>query len=256
MPTNAKLDALRLQISEAGDKGLALAKMKLGGASGADKKAAAAELRDLLGALTRDGSIRGPFKSGASQIYFSAGHGPNVDRVCDLVERLVRDAGVKLPSKKALDDKVKGLNKRYFPDALKQATSKRAILEVIRGSSKFYLHRDVAAERFGWERGNPSGAQQEPATERPLSFEDLLPVYRRLKAEQGGFKAINISDVVKALKAPQTDVHRLIAEEAKAGRVTVHGANSVDLPDEVMAAALRLPGHAEAFVTVAVKEDR
>jgi len=255
MPTNAKIDALRLQISEAAEKGVALAKMKIAGASGADKKARAAELRDLLLALTRDGSIRGPFKSGASQFYFAAGHGPSVDRVCELVERLVRDAGVKPPSKKALEDKVKGLNKRYFPDALKQAISKRAILELSRGSSKFYLHRDVAAERFGWERANPSGPQAS-APERLLTFEDLLPVYRRLQAEQGGFTAINISEVVKALKAPQADVHRLIAQEAKTGRVTVHASTSVNLPEDVLSAALRLPGHAEPFVTVAVKEDR
>jgi hypothetical protein len=251
MPTNAKNDALRLQISEAGDKGLPLSKMKLGG----DKKAAAAELRDLLATLARDGAIRGPFKSGGSQIYFSAGHGPSVDRVCELVERLVRDAGVKLPSKKALDDKVKGLNKRYFPDALKQATARRTILEVSRGSAKFYLHRDVAAERFGFETQGRLEAAEQPKRERNLTFAELTTVYSRLKAEQGGFSAVKIYDVVRALGVTTEQAHEFIASEAKAGRVTLHPTNSVNLPREVMDAALRLPGHAEPFVTVSVRED-
>jgi hypothetical protein len=251
MPTNAKNDALRLQISEAGDKGLPLSKMKLGG----DKKAAAAELRDLLATLARDGAIRGPFKSGGSQIYFSAGHGPSVDRVCELVERLVRDAGVKPPSKKTLEDKVKGLNKRYFPDALKQAMAKRAILELSRGATKFYLHRDIAAERFGFETQGRLEAAEQPKPERELTFVELTTVYHRLKAEQGGFTAVKIYDVVKALEAPTERVHELIAREAKAGRVSIHPTNSVNLPREVMDAALRLPGHAEPFVTVAVRED-
>src|SRR3954454_13290060 len=148
---NRKLDALRAKLAEAGDSGLTLAKMGLSGKSGPEKKAREAELRETLAALAHDGSIRGPFKAGATQVYFSAGFGPSVDKVCDLVERLVRDAGVKLPSKKALENKLKGFDKRYFPDALKEAASRRAILEVACGSAKYYVHRDVAAERLGFE---------------------------------------------------------------------------------------------------------
>ena len=49
-------------------------------------------------------------------------------------------------------------------------------------------------------------------------FEDLASAYRRLKAEQGGFTAVKIHDVVKALDAPLAQVHELIAREARAGR--------------------------------------
>jgi hypothetical protein len=223
--------------------------MRPSGKAGADNKAREAELRDILAALVRDGLIRGPFKNGNSQVYFSSGSGPTVDKVCGLIERLVRDAGVKLPSKKALEDKVKGLNKRYFPDALKEAASKRAILEVACGISKFYVHRDVAAERFGFETQDQPGGQE-------LTFENLATVYRRLKTEQGGFSAVKIYDVVRALDATTEQVHQLIAKEAKGGRVTLHPTNSVNLAREVMDAALRLPGHAEPFVTVSVREDR
>jgi hypothetical protein len=252
---NPKIDALRAKLAEAGEAGLTWAKMKPGGKSPSEKKAREAELRDMLAALASDGSIRGPFKNGNSQVYFAAGSGPTVDKVCELVERFVKDAGVKLPSKKALESKMKGLNKRYFPDALKEAASKRAILEVACGSSKYYIHREVAAERLGSETQGQSAPPEPPATERELTFPDLATVYRRLKSEQGGFTAVKIYDVINALGAARERVHELIAREAKAGRVTVHPTNSVNLPREVMEAALRLPGHAELFVTLAVRED-
>jgi hypothetical protein len=108
----------------------------------------------------------------------------------------------------------------------------------------------VAAERFGFETQGP------PAAERELTFAELATVYRRLKAEQGGFTAVKIYDVIRAMGATAEQVHRLIAEEAKAGRVTVHPSDSVNLSREEMDAALRLPGHAEPFVTVAVREGR
>lgn len=247
----SRLDALRARIAQAGDAGLALTKM-----GGGKTKARESELRDLLAALARDGSIRGPFKSGKSQVYFSAGSGPTVDTVCDLVERLVRDAGARPPSRKALEGKMKGLDKRYFPDALRQATTRRAVLEIVCGSSKYYLHRDVAAERFGFEAQVPPGAGERSPAERELGFAEFAAVYRRLRAEQGGFTAVKIFDLVKALNAPTEQVHRLIATQAKAGRLTLHPSDSVNLPREEMEAALRLPGQAEAFVTVAMREDR
>jgi len=89
-----------------------------------------------------------------------------------------------------------------------------------------------------------------------LTFAELATAYRRLKADQGGFTAVKIYDVVKALDAKMDQVHELIAREAKAGRVTLHPSDSVNLTREEMDAALRLPGHAEPFVTVAVSEDR
>jgi hypothetical protein len=250
MSNSLNIDDLLTKIAAAGDAGVTLAKIMPRQKAGA-KGAREAEMREALAELVRNGSIRGPFKKGNSQLYFAAGRGPTVDAVCAHVERLVMNAGTKLLSKKALQDKVKGLEARYFADALKQAASKRSILEIACGNSKYYLHRDVAAERFGL-LGDP----ESPATGWDLTFAELATVYRRLKDEQGGFTAVKIFDVIKALNAPQADVHRLIAEEAKAGRVAIHPTNSVNLPREVMDAALRLPGHAEPFVTMAVREER
>jgi hypothetical protein len=249
----AKLDTVGADIVGAGDVGLTLGQIrkKFVGKSGTKAKAREAEMRERLASLVREGAIRGPFKTGASQLYFAAGRGPSIETASDTVAEFVFQSGVKLLSKAALEKKITGLNRRFFADAIADAVAKQTIMELVQGRARFYLHRDVAAERFGFEVEGPT-APKKPA----LTFADLSPVYRRLKAEQGGFPAVKIFELIRALKAPKAEVHRLLIEEANAGRVTIHPTTSVELPPEVIDAGVRLPGFAEPFITVVVKDDR
>ena len=80
-------------------------------------------------------------------------------------------------------------------------------------------------------------------------MEDLLPVYRRLKAEQGGFSAVKIFDLMKALNLPKSDLHRLLIEEAKAGQNYDPSHHLGRARAEVVDAGIRLPGFTEPFVT-------
>jgi hypothetical protein len=86
-------------------------------------------------------------------------------------------------------------------------------------------------------------------------LETLLPAYRRLKAEQGGFSAVKIFDLMQVLDGSKEDLHRLLIDEAKAGRVSIHPTTSVELPAELVDAGIRLPGYPEPFVTVIVKNE-
>jgi hypothetical protein len=155
------------------------------------------------------------------------------------------------------------MNRRFFADGLKHAIASQAILELSCGSSKYYLHREVAADYFGFEATSPEPPPLSPQPRPPepipatpnLTLESLLPAYRRLKAEQGGFSAVKIFDLVQALNGSKEDLHRLLVEEAKAGRVTIHPTTSVDLPKEVIDAGIRLPGFPEPFITVVVKNE-
>ena len=160
----------------------------------------------------------------------------------------------------ALEKKVTGLNGRFFADAVAEAVANRSIMELVYGRSKYYLHRDIAAERLGFVVEKPekpaTDSEQMATRERALTLADLLPVYRRLKAEQGGFSAVKIFDLIAASNAPKAEVHRLLIEEAKAGQVTIHPTTSVELPREVIDAGIRLPGFAEPFITVVVRDDR
>ena len=88
-----------------------------------------------------------------------------------------------------------------------------------------------------------------------MTFADLRPVYNRLKAEQKGFPSVKIYDLMRALGAPIDELHRLIAQEAKMGRVLINPTTSVELPREVMDAALRLPGHSAPFVTIVIEDE-
>lgn len=259
----SKLDNLLPAITDANDIGLTVGaiRAKFIGRSGAHAKNREAELREKLASLVREGAIWGPLKHGVAQYYFAAGRGPSIEAASAVVVRLVLQSGTKLLSRASLEKKVTGTNRRFFADAIKHAVASRAIMELACGTSKYYLHRDIAGDLFGFEQATVADAIASP---RPtahysvpaLAFGDLLPVYRRLKAEQGGFSAVKIFDLLKALKVPKEALHRLLVEEAKAGRITIHHISSVELPPEVIDAGIRLPNFAEPFVTVVIKNDQ
>ena len=250
-------------ITAAKDAGLSIAAIKtaLFGKSKAGVKERDAELRDTLALLAREGAIWGPLKHRGTQYYFAAGRGPSIETASDAITRLVQRSGVKLVSRPGLAKKVTGMNKPFFTDGLKHAVASRAIVELSCGSSKYFLHRDVAAEYFDFETSEETSvpvAQPTPEpseTEADITLADLLPAYRRLRAEQGGFSAVKIFDLMKALGRPKDVLHRLLLAEAKAGRISIHHTTSVELPAEVIDAGIRLPGYAEPFVTVVVKDE-
>lgn len=255
----SKLDDLLAAITDAGDTGLTWAAIStafVGRSKGKDKDTA---LRDKLASLLREGAIWGPVKHKGTQYYFASGRGPSIETASDLVVRLVLQSGVKLLSKASLKKKITGMNARFFPDAIKHAVASQAIVELACGKPKYYLHRDVAAEHFGFEAATPSvgttSLRTAAAVKSTLALDDLLPAYRRLKAEQGGFSAVKIFDLMKVLHVQKDVLHQLLIEEAKAGRITMHHTTSAELPAEVVDAGIRVPGFAEPFVTVVVKND-
>ena len=184
------------------------------------------------------------------------GGAPLIETASTAVVQLTEQSGTKLLSRAALKKKVAGRVGRFFADGLKHAVANRAIVELACGTSKYYLHRDVAAEHFGFEDPAAPTALASPIQPKPPTLEDLVPVYRRLKAEQGGFSAVKIFDLMKASKVPKEDLHRLLIAETRAERVTIHHTTSAELPAEVVDAAIRLPGYAEPFVTVIIKDDQ
>ncbi|UFZ07958.1 hypothetical protein LQG66_17375 [Bradyrhizobium ontarionense] len=258
----ATLDDLLPAMIKAGDAGLSLAKIRTTFGGKAAAKKVSPELREKLATLGREGAIWGPLKQGVAQLYFASGRGPSIETASRAIVTLVASSGVKLISKPGLDKKVTGMNKKFFSDGLKHAVASQAIVELTCGSSKYYLHRDVAADYFGFEAttSEPAPALLRPRDGEPvaasvLTLDDLLPAYRRLKAEQGGFSAVKIFDLMKASGETKEDLHRLLIDETKAGRVTIHPTTTIDLPAEEMDAGIRLAGFPEPFVTVVVKNE-
>jgi len=255
----AKLDDLLPALIDAGDSGLGIGKIKekFLGKPKAKAKEREGELTAKLSALVRRGVIRGPLKHGGTKYYFASGCGPSIDMASGMIVTLAQRSGVKLLSKAGLEKKVVGMNKRFFADGLKHSVSSQRIVELSCGSSKYYLHRDVASEYFGFATASgETGRLQERPVPASLALEDILPAYRRLKAENGGFSAVNIYDLQQALHVPKEQLHRLLTEEARGHRVSIHHTTSVDLPPEVVDGGIRLPGVAEPFITVVVKGEQ
>src|SRR5271166_4104501 len=146
----SKLDELIPTIIDAGDSGLSIGKITEKFAGKSKAKERTAELREKLAALVRDGAIWGPLKHGATQYYFATGRGPSIETASEAILGLVSRSGVKLLSKPGLEKKVIGMNRRFFADGLKHAIASQAILELSCGSSKYYLHCEVAADYFGF----------------------------------------------------------------------------------------------------------
>jgi hypothetical protein len=249
------LDELLPAIIDAGDSGLSIGKIKTKLAGKSARKSHLTAAQEKLTALVREGAIWGPLKYRGTQHYFASGRGPSIETASDAIVGLVSRSGVKLLSKAALEDKVKGMNARFFADGLKHAVASQAILELSCGKPKYYLHRAVAADYFGFETTAPEPPTPPQPSPTDITLENLLPTYRRLRAEQGGFSAVKIFDLMRALNGSKEDLHRLLIEEAKAGRITIHPTTSVDLPNEVIDAGIRLPGFPEPFVTVVVKSE-
>jgi hypothetical protein len=254
----SKLDDLLPVIISAGDSGLSIGKISEKFAGKSKAKESATLVRAKLAALVREGAIWGPFKFGQTQYYFADGRGPSIESASGIIVGVVSQSGVKLLSKAGLERKVTGKNGRFLADGIKHAVASQAILELSCGTSKYYLHRDVAADYFGFgtaAAGEPETPPRPIQIGRSLTLETLLPAYRRLKAEQGGFSAVKIFDLMRALDGSKEDLHRLLIDEAKAGRVSIHPTTSVELPVEVIDAGIRLPGYPEPFVTVIVKNE-
>ncbi len=83
-----------------------------------------------------------------------------------------------------------------------------------------------------------------------MTLEDVRPIYERLKAEQGGISTVKIYDIMTRLGAAKEDLHRLLLDEARSGRISLHPASTVKFLPEVMAAGIRLEGQPDPLVTI------
>jgi hypothetical protein len=240
-----RLDAVLPLIQEAQDNGVTLSEIsnKIFG----QPKSPPALARKLQ-ALAEEKAIREPLKYNKEPYYFGLGRGPSAEGVSEQVVQIAKELGSRPPSEKALKGKVTGIKAVMLDKAIQLAVRSRAVLPLDCGGSMFYVHREVAEKHFGQlaaRGGEPPKA---------LLFEDILPAYRRLKAEQGGLSTVKIFDLMTALKVSKDALHDLLKRETKAERLTIHHSN-VTLAEEVMAAGIHIEGIERPFVTVVIKRD-
>jgi hypothetical protein len=245
-------DDILPRIVNAGDAGLTLGRMT--------KELAAphrGKLAETLKSLLNAKEIRGPVKHGASQYYFAAERGPSADVTGSVVSKLAREAQMKLLSKTKLKEKVTGLNGKFLAGGIKRAVAKKEIIELICGTSKYYLHREVAQKFFALSEAATGDSPKLPPKEpsrAELTMQAVRPVYQRLRAQQGGLGTIDICDLMKALGVPKDVLHQFLMKEMKAGRLTIHPTTTIQLRPEVIDAGVRIDGHPEPYVTVALKD--
>ena len=236
----------------AGSKGMTKAAL--------EKKIPAARRRainSILSEIKSASSIRGPFKTGRSEYYFAAQFAPSHERAQALIDQLLRDAGLKLTTKSALNDRVTGLLAPFFKDALSSLKSELKVLELKAGRSTYYVHREPVLDQLRVTSEFQEAALTETAAKQPkhaaVTLDDVRPVYERLKASQGGVSTVKIYDLLVGLDVAKEDLHRLLLDEARRGRLTLHPASTVKFPSEVMAAGIRLPGEPDPLVTVILR---
>jgi hypothetical protein len=247
------LEEILPRIVNAGDAGLSLGKIK----DGVGKRQHG-KLAGTLKSLVDSKEIRGPFKRGRSQCYFAPDRGPSAESASKVISKFVRESGTKLLSQPTLMKKVTGLNKTFAPDGLGLAIKNMTIIQLSFGTSKCFLHRDVAQEYFarsGMAQPDPPGSPPKPPVGADLTLATVRPVVQQLVAGQGGYSTVDIYDLMKALRVPKDALHQFLLREAKAGHLTIHPTTTVELKPEVVDAAITLPGFPEPFVTVTLKDD-
>lgn len=203
---------------------------------------------DILSETTEKGKTRTTW-------YFAPERRPSVGTVSAAIAAWALQAGTTLLSKAALKKKLTELEVPFLDAAIQHNLKAQVLEELTCGTAKnqdaikYYLHRDIAARDFGTLAPTPRPAQRP----KDLAFEDLLPVYRRLKSEQRGLSTVKIFDLLKELQVPKDLLHRVLIAAAREGRATIHHSTSAELPQEVMDAGIRLEGFSEPFITVVVK---
>jgi hypothetical protein len=231
-------DSVVEALERAGSRGLTITDLrKVRGASAQLKK------------LQADGSIRGPLQISRSKRYFVADQAPTRELVEARIERRLRDAGLKLTSFSDLEALARFAPKAFFKDALSALKAEGRIVE-LRGpmKSKLYLHGEPLLEQLRPERDLTKRVRPPE-----ISLERIRPVYEALKAQQGGISAVTIFDVLKGVGGSKEDLHRLLLDEAKLGRVTLHPASTVNFSHEITEAGIKLEGQPHPFVTVVLK---
>jgi hypothetical protein len=211
----------------------------------------------ILNELRSAGTIRGPFKN-RSDYYFSPQFAPTSVQTEGLIEVLLRDTGTKLTTKSALEKRITGFLKIFFKDALAALKSEARIVELRGGQSTYYVHRDAVLEQLRLtddsEAGTPKAPPLQPSRHATVTLEDIRPIYERLKIEQGGIGTVKIYDIMTRLGAAKEALHRLLLEEAKIGRISLHRASTARFPPEAIEAGIRLDGQPEPLVTIVLKE--
>jgi hypothetical protein len=240
-----RLESVIKSLAEAGLRGLAIADLAK------NLHVSAKQISTLLQQLKSSGSVRGPFSISRSKRYFTTKHAPTREQVEVRLEETLRDAGLKLTSFSDLQAIARFAPKAFFKDALSAPKADAKIVE-LRGPrrSKLYFHRDPVLEQL---RVEATIRDRLPSSE-PISLECVRPVYEALKAQQGGVSAVTIFEVLQRVGGSKEDLHRLLLDEAKRGRVTLHPASTVNFAREVMEAGIELEGQPYPFVTVVLKE--
>jgi hypothetical protein len=97
---------------------------------------------------------------------------------------------------------------------------------------------------------------REPAGAKP-TLSSVFPAYERAMAAQGGFSSVKISDLLRESGASKEELQKLLLDEAKAGRVTIHPSTSEGaFQDKALQdAAIRLPGKAEPYTNVVFNDE-
>ncbi len=212
-------------------------------------------LRDLRSA----GAARGPFKN-RSDYYFAPQFAPTRERAELLIETFLREAGAKLTTRSNLGKKVTGFLKSFFDDAMASLKAEAKVVELKGGrNTRFYVHREALLEQLRLtddsETGSGPASSIGPFPTGAVTLEKIRPVYEKLKTEQGGISTVKIYDIMTRLGAAKDDLHRLLLEEAKSGRVSLHRASTAKFPPEVIAAGIQVEGQPEPLVTVVFKEE-
>jgi hypothetical protein len=228
-------------LAEAGTKGLTQAEIKK-----KIPKTLQRKIVTFIGDLKQNGSLNGPFTIGRRKSYFDRAHAPKREQMERHLEELIRQQGMRLISRSSLAEKVRNFPKEFFQDALSLLRSEYRILE-LQGSTKsvLYIHREPVLEQLGL-----TGITEQSS----ITLEMLGPVYRTLRAQQGGISAVTIYDLLKKLNATKNEVHDLLLREAKLGRVSLHPASTVNFPREVIDAGIRVEGQPQPFITVVLRE--
>lgn len=243
-------------LARAGTKGLT----KTGLAKAMSVSPANKQFTSGIAKLKSRGEIRGPFRMGRCSLYFETGSAPTTDKLATRIEDLLRRAGTRVTTRSALDKGMTGVVQSFYNDAISGLKSEGKIVELRDARrSKLYVHREAIIDQLRVESGDAGDCTPlpptQPAGSTSISLDDVRPHYQALKLEQGGISTVAIYDILRRLGVSKDTLHALLLREARRGRVSLHAASTVNFPQEVIEAGIRIEGERQPYVTFILRED-
>lgn len=192
-------------------------------------------------------------KFGSAYLYFTPLNAPSPSKTNRLIEERLQKMGPRLVAKATFEKEFTGPAKIYYADAFQELKAQRRVAQ-FKAAYVYLLHISAIPHLFSSiSSADLENTDSQKSESSGLSWSNILSVYQEVVSSRGGLGAVPIGTLMRRLGAGKETFHRILLEEAKRGRATLHTANTTNLSEEEREGMLWVPESQDPFVTTTLR---